>query len=590
MQPNFKKLLFLNVAFLLGLVTSFTSQAQFITSWRVYSAGQSITIPTAASLGDVYNYSVDWGDGSTSTAQTGDATHSYATAGTYAVSISGTFPRIYFNNGGYKSSILDVSQWGNNVWSSMNSAFEGCDNLNITATDIPNLSAVTDMESMFHNCSILNPVGAAATALNNWNTSSVKDMGSMFNFAKAFNQNLNSWNTASVTNMRGMFGSARAFNGNISSWNTASVTDMGGMFSEAYMFDQNIGGWETSSVADMEYMFADAYVFNQNIGSWNTGAVKTMARMFRVAKKFNQNLNSWNTGLVTTMNNMFAGATDFNQDVNNWNTSSVKDMRNMFDLASSFNQNLGGWNITNVTQMEGMLNNSGMSISNYDNTLIGWAGQTVQSNVKLYALNLKYCAGADARVFLMTTYKWTISGDALSCATPVELISFTVQKSGKNLTRINWASGVESNIESMTIEHSSNTTQWETIYTCPPKGSNSNYEAYDAHPVPGDNYYRLLTTDKDGSRKLSEVRVINFANELSIQIFPNPTTGLITLSNTKIDDMIVLTDITGRQLLKKQASTEKEMLDIHSLGQGMYFITIMRDGKIVVNEKITKLN
>ena len=96
--------------------------------------------------GETYDYTIDWGDGSAvESGQTGNATHSYATAGEYDVSITGTFPRIYFNNTGDKAKILDVKQWGSQPWTSMASAFYGCNSLNITANDVPDLTTVSSM-------------------------------------------------------------------------------------------------------------------------------------------------------------------------------------------------------------------------------------------------------------------------------------------------------------------------------------------------------------------------------------------------------------------------------------------------------------
>ena len=77
----------------------------FITVWKTTAAGESITIPIAP--GETYDYTINWGDGSAvESGQTGNATHSYATAGEYDVSITGTFPRIYFNDTGDKDKNL----------------------------------------------------------------------------------------------------------------------------------------------------------------------------------------------------------------------------------------------------------------------------------------------------------------------------------------------------------------------------------------------------------------------------------------------------------------------------------------------------
>ena len=69
----------------------------FITTWQVTDADKSITIPTT---GGGYNYTVDWGDGTVETGQTGNVTHTYTSAGDYKVEISGNFPRIFFSNTG----------------------------------------------------------------------------------------------------------------------------------------------------------------------------------------------------------------------------------------------------------------------------------------------------------------------------------------------------------------------------------------------------------------------------------------------------------------------------------------------------------
>ena len=88
-----KKLILLVLLSLLFQNTIF-SQDAFITTWQTTTANESITIPT---VGTGYDYTIDWGDGTIETNQTGGATHTYATAGTQTISISGDFTRIYFN-------------------------------------------------------------------------------------------------------------------------------------------------------------------------------------------------------------------------------------------------------------------------------------------------------------------------------------------------------------------------------------------------------------------------------------------------------------------------------------------------------------
>ena len=227
----------------------------FITTWLVPASDLSITIPTR---GMGYDYKVDWGgdgdgepdnyDESTET-YSGDATYTYTTAGTYTVSITGVFPRIFFNNGGDKNKIIAINQWGTIRWGSMERAFFGCSQLEGQATDSPDLSRVERMTSMFQGARKFNQ------DISNWDVSNVQNMNSMFRAAHVFNQNIGGWKVSNVTSMNSMFRSAHAFNQNIGGWLVPSVENMNSMFRAATSFEQNLGGWDISSLTSAEGMF-----------------------------------------------------------------------------------------------------------------------------------------------------------------------------------------------------------------------------------------------------------------------------------------------------------------------------------------------
>ncbi len=71
-----------------------------------------------------------------------------------------------------------------------------------------------------------------------------------------------------VTSMAVMFFGAYTFNGNISGWNVSAVTNMSFMFFHATAFNGDIGGWDVSAVRTMAFMFKDATAFRQNLGLW----------------------------------------------------------------------------------------------------------------------------------------------------------------------------------------------------------------------------------------------------------------------------------------------------------------------------------
>ena len=260
----------------------------------------TFTIPTT---GSGYDYNVDCDNDGTNeaTAQTGSYTCNYGAAGTYTIRIkdnsgAGTgFPRIYFNNGVDRLKLLTIAQWGTGKWTSMASAFWGCSNMTMTATDAPDLSGVTSMFQMFRE-------------------------------ASAFNGNIASWNTGNVTNMSAVFNQASAFNQDIGGWDTSSVTNMIGMFYFASAFNQDIGGWDTSSVTNMSAMFQGS-TFNQDIGGWDTSSVTNMSSMFQVST-FNQDIGSWNVGALTNATNMFFGAAlstvNYDALLNGWDAQTLQ--------------------------------------------------------------------------------------------------------------------------------------------------------------------------------------------------------------------------------------------------------------------------
>ncbi|MYI52124.1 MAG: BspA family leucine-rich repeat surface protein [Cenarchaeum sp. SB0673_bin_9] len=332
---------------------------RFITTWEIMHSGDFITIPVGGATG---SYIVDWGDGVV-TMHEGDAMHVYDAPGTYTVQVSGDFTRISLGDDPVSASMLrSIDQWGAIQWTSMKSAFEGASNMVYNATDIPDLSGVTDMSFMFFRASSFNG------DISDWDVSLVQDMSYTFTYASSFNGDISDWDVSSVTDMFLML-SGTSFNQDIGSWDVSSVTDMARMFNHATSFNQDIGSWDVSSVRDMNRMFSDAPSFNQDIGSWDVSSVTDMEHMFRDATSFNQDIGSWDVSSVTNMAYMFDGAPSFNQDIGSWNVSSVTDMEQMFLNARFFNQNLNDWDVSSVRDMHAMFAHATFfngNISNWD--------------------------------------------------------------------------------------------------------------------------------------------------------------------------------------------------------------------------------
>ena len=164
----------------------------FITTWRTTTSSETITIPTRDD--ETYNYDISTSDGQTFTGVSGNQTITFASAGDYDISISGDFPRIYFNNGGDKNKIIDIKQWGNISWTSFLKAFFGCQNMQITASDAPDLTNVTVLQNAFRQT-------AVQLNLSNWDVSNIEVMRGMLQDT-LLNENISSWDITSVINFQ----------------------------------------------------------------------------------------------------------------------------------------------------------------------------------------------------------------------------------------------------------------------------------------------------------------------------------------------------------------------------------------------------
>ncbi|UNY97931.1 BspA family leucine-rich repeat surface protein [Zhouia spongiae] len=444
-------------------------------SYGTTSGPNQLEIETKA--GQTYNYSIDWGDGQYNNNVTEDITHTYLVPGVYTVSIIGTFPAPkHEESSGDSYKLLSIDQWGTQVWQSMEGAFSGCENMEYNATDVPNLTNVTNMGRMFIACKNFNG------NINNWDVSNVTNMYGMFGAASIFNQPLDNWDVSNVTNMNFMFARTSEFNQNIGGWDTGSVTDMSRMFQSAEVFDQPLNNWDVSSVTDMSRMFerAEAFneplnnwdvsnvtnmsemfngfisnmAFNQNIDNWNVSNVTDMSEMFQRCVDFNQPLNSWNVGAVTNMTSMFEGASSFNQALSNWNVSSVTNMQSMFQSASDFNQTINSWNVTNVTDMSLMFYNAQMfnqPLNSWDvNSVVNMSGMFRRAeafNQPLNSWDVSAVANMsqmfqEATVFNQPLNSWNVSSVTLMPSMFEEAVAF-------NSPLENWNVSVVTNFEAM---------------------------------------------------------------------------------------------------------------------------------------------
>jgi Mycoplasma protein of unknown function, DUF285 len=205
----------------------------FVSIWKTDNPGVSqsdqIRIP-----GTGTSYTIVWEEVSNlsnngSEIATNEFTVTFPSPGIYRIRISGNFTRIRFNNSGDKRKIMDVESWGNIEWISMDEAFYGCSNLQVSASDAPNLSNVTSLRKMFMLAVGFN------SPINHWDVSTIQSLESTFSNT-FFNQPLYNWNVSNVTTLVKTFDTSLSFNQDISSWDVSNVESFGATFFEAWAF------------------------------------------------------------------------------------------------------------------------------------------------------------------------------------------------------------------------------------------------------------------------------------------------------------------------------------------------------------------
>ena len=391
----------------------------FITVWKTDNSGVTQNNQIILPLVGEYDYTfaridpLDFNDtipGYSGYGRYNDMTTLYFdTAGVYRItitpfdSLNPPLHRISFNNGGDKNKLLYIEQWGNYInWSSFENAFYGCTNLDVTATDIPKLTNVTNTSYAFAETGL-----STLPNFNLWDLSNVTNMSYMFKGVSGFMPDMGNWDVSNVSDMSGMFAGATDFNQNISGWDVSNVINMSHMFDGASSFEQDLSGWDVSNVTDMSFMFKGAS------GLTNIGPAEG-----EYHSKAN-GVDNWDVGQVTNMEGMFANAISFNGDIGNWDVGQVTSMTDMFSGAISFNGDLGNWDVGQLTangisgSNDISFANSGMSCGNYSLTLQGWANQSnTPLNIVVDATGMNYSPDITAdRNSLINDNSWTFNGD-----------------------------------------------------------------------------------------------------------------------------------------------------------------------------------
>ncbi len=190
-----------------------------------------------------------------------------------------------------------------------------------------------------------------------------------------------------------------------------------------------------------------------------------------------------------------------------------------------------------------------------------------------------------------------------SCAAagpmPVELTSFTARNKGTGIS-LDWSTAQELNNDYFDVERSVNANDWTVVARVNGAGNSQtvkNYNAFDATPASGINYYRLKQVDLDGKSNYSKtVSIRADGPKTAISVLTNPFHNSLSVTfNSATSQMVSarLLDITGKQVAAESWSITsgnvRKDLSAGVLNPGMYILTIRNNsGEILYNGKVVK--
>jgi Secretion system C-terminal sorting domain len=156
-----------------------------------------------------------------------------------------------------------------------------------------------------------------------------------------------------------------------------------------------------------------------------------------------------------------------------------------------------------------------------------------------------------------------------------------------NGVQIEWSNLTEKDVANYVVERSANGTDFSAISQQLPTSNQNDkvdYNAFDANPAQGANYYRIKATETTGKIVYSKILSVNMGNaSQSLRLYPNPVKGnqvTISLSNVKRGQYTLRVINTAgqdifRQSINNQSSSLTQTLDLPStIKAGVYNMII----------------
>lgn len=229
----------------------------------------------------------------------------------------------------YDSGVYDVNLESLNLNKLTNGREMFCGAERLISVKLPNTS-LTDVESMFHDCTNLTSV-------------SLRSSGLITTVAYAFENctslpavDISSWSLQNTENASGLFSECKSLEtvnlGNLGI-KEGVLKSLGATFSGCEKLKNiDVSSFKTSAVTTFNSTFRNCKSLESlNVSGWDTSSATTMTKMFLNCESFKDlDLSSFRTPNVATTTYMFSGTGADNLDISNFDFSSLTNADKMF--------------------------------------------------------------------------------------------------------------------------------------------------------------------------------------------------------------------------------------------------------------------
>ena len=273
-------------------------------------------------------------------------------------------------------------------------------------------------------------------------------------------------------------------------------------------------------------------------------------------------------------------------------TGSPKFGFQLMAVKSSDNSNLNTWGSTFPLDVKNTLTGGGRNYIEHNARLnngiidIPWTAPSAGSGaIHFYGIGnaVDGTGGTGGDVAVSTDF------EIVEGTLPINLLSFTgKEENGK--VKLSWETAQEINNEYFNIEHSLDGNNFKIISKVISKGNTSTGHTYakeDNQNINGVHFYRLKQVDVDGKFTYSAIVMVKLGGK-KMRIYPNPVTNEINFNSGDIlkNTQYKIVNQTGKLVLSGNLNANK--INVATLANGTYFVSINNDTTILLSEKFVK--